>query len=79
MRNVAPDDVWDHLAGFAPANDVGLHDFRETDAGSMLRVKGQDGFCPIGPGLVIGRRRPRSRRCAPTSTARSCRKARSRR
>jgi 5-oxopent-3-ene-1,2,5-tricarboxylate decarboxylase/2-hydroxyhepta-2,4-diene-1,7-dioate isomerase len=54
MRNVAPDDVWDYLAGFAPANDVGLHDFRETDAGSMLRVKGQDGYCPIGPGLVSG-------------------------
>ena len=54
MRNVGPDDVWDHLAGFAPANDVGLHDFRDTDAGSMLRVKGQDGFCPIGPGLVRG-------------------------
>jgi 5-oxopent-3-ene-1,2,5-tricarboxylate decarboxylase/2-hydroxyhepta-2,4-diene-1,7-dioate isomerase len=54
MRNVAPADVWDHLAGFAPANDVGLHDFRDTDAGSMLRVKGQDGFCPIGPGLVSG-------------------------
>jgi 5-oxopent-3-ene-1,2,5-tricarboxylate decarboxylase/2-hydroxyhepta-2,4-diene-1,7-dioate isomerase len=54
MRNVAPSDVWDHLAGFAPANDVGLHDFRDTDSGSMLRVKGQDGFCPIGPGLVRG-------------------------
>ena len=54
MRNVGPDDVWDHVAGFAPANDVGLHDFRETDAGSMLRVKGQDGYCPIGPGLVSG-------------------------
>ena len=54
MRNVAPDDVWDHLAGFAPANDVGLHDYRDTDAGSMLRVKGQDGFCPVGPGLVRG-------------------------
>jgi 5-oxopent-3-ene-1,2,5-tricarboxylate decarboxylase/2-hydroxyhepta-2,4-diene-1,7-dioate isomerase len=54
MRNVSPDDVWDHLAGFAPSNDVGLHDFRDTDAGSMLRVKGQDGFCPIGPGIVRG-------------------------
>lgn len=54
MRNVAPDDVWDHLAGFAPANDVGAQDFRDTDAGSMLRVKGQDGFCPVGPGLVSG-------------------------
>jgi 5-oxopent-3-ene-1,2,5-tricarboxylate decarboxylase/2-hydroxyhepta-2,4-diene-1,7-dioate isomerase len=54
MRNVAPSDVWEHLAGFAPANDVGAQDFRDTDAGSMLRVKGQDGFCPIGPGLVRG-------------------------
>ncbi len=54
MRNVAREDVWDYLAGFAPANDVGAQDFRDTDAGSMLRVKGQDGFCPIGPGLVRG-------------------------
>jgi 5-oxopent-3-ene-1,2,5-tricarboxylate decarboxylase/2-hydroxyhepta-2,4-diene-1,7-dioate isomerase len=54
MRNVAREDVWDYLAGFAPANDVGAQDFRDTDAGSMLRVKGQDGFCPIGPGLVSG-------------------------
>ena len=54
MRNVAPDEVWDHLAGFAPANDVGAQDFRDTDAGSMLRVKGQDGCCPIGPGVVRG-------------------------
>ena len=54
MRDVSPDDVWDHLAGFSPANDVGAHDFRETDAGSMLRVKGMDGFCPIGPGIVSG-------------------------
>jgi len=54
MRNVAREDVWDHVAGFAPANDVGLHDFRETDAGSMLRVKGQDGYCPMGPGIVAG-------------------------
>ena len=54
MRDIAPADVWDYLAGFAPSNDVGSHDFRDTDAGSMLRVKGQDGFCPIGPGLVSG-------------------------
>jgi 5-oxopent-3-ene-1,2,5-tricarboxylate decarboxylase/2-hydroxyhepta-2,4-diene-1,7-dioate isomerase len=54
MRRVAPDDVWDHLAGFSVANDVGAHDFRDTDSGSMLRVKGQDGFCPLGPGLVRG-------------------------
>jgi 5-oxopent-3-ene-1,2,5-tricarboxylate decarboxylase/2-hydroxyhepta-2,4-diene-1,7-dioate isomerase len=54
MRSVKPADVWDYLQGFACANDVGAHDFRDTDSGSMLRVKGQDGFCPIGPGIVSG-------------------------
>jgi 5-oxopent-3-ene-1,2,5-tricarboxylate decarboxylase / 2-hydroxyhepta-2,4-diene-1,7-dioate isomerase len=53
-RNVLPEEVWEHLAGFAVANDVGLHDMRDTDSGSMLRVKGPDGFCPIGPGIVSG-------------------------
>jgi 5-oxopent-3-ene-1,2,5-tricarboxylate decarboxylase/2-hydroxyhepta-2,4-diene-1,7-dioate isomerase len=54
MRRVVAADVWDHLAGFCAANDAGVHDFRDTDAGSMLRVKGHDGFCPLGPGLVSG-------------------------
>ena len=52
MHGVAPADVLEHVYGFAPANDVGLHDFRHADRGSMLRVKGQDGFCPLGPALV---------------------------
>ena len=54
MRNVAPDDTWAYLAGFAPANDVGCHDYRDIDAGGMTRVKGMDGFCPVGPGIVRG-------------------------
>jgi len=53
-RNVTREEAWDCIAGFAPSNDFGCHDFRDTDAGSMLRVKGMDGFCPIGPGLVSG-------------------------
>jgi 5-oxopent-3-ene-1,2,5-tricarboxylate decarboxylase / 2-hydroxyhepta-2,4-diene-1,7-dioate isomerase len=53
-RNVTPDEAWDHIAGFAPALDMGLQDFRDTDQGSMLRVKGADGMMPIGPGLVRG-------------------------
>jgi 5-oxopent-3-ene-1,2,5-tricarboxylate decarboxylase/2-hydroxyhepta-2,4-diene-1,7-dioate isomerase len=52
MKGVGIDDVLDHVAGYAPANDVGLHDFRHADRGSMLRVKGQDGFLPIGPEIV---------------------------
>jgi len=53
-RNITVAQVWEHLAGFAPANDVGLQDMRDTDSGSMLRVKGGDGFCPVGPGIVSG-------------------------
>ncbi len=51
-RNVTQDQAWDHIAGYTIANDYGLHDFRDTDAGSMLRVKGSDTLCPLGPGLV---------------------------
>ena len=53
-RNVTPEEAWDHIAGFTCAIDMGLQDMRDTDAGSMLRVKGPDGFCPIGPGIVSG-------------------------
>jgi 5-oxopent-3-ene-1,2,5-tricarboxylate decarboxylase / 2-hydroxyhepta-2,4-diene-1,7-dioate isomerase len=52
MKGVGVDKVLDHVAGYAPANDVGLHDFRHADRGAMLRVKGQDGFLPIGPSVV---------------------------
>ena len=64
--------------GYTVANDYGLHDFRDTDAGSMLRVKGSDTLCPLGPGLVddwdfhgkrdpdAGERRGRAGRATPT-------------
>ncbi|MFC4049145.1 fumarylacetoacetate hydrolase family protein [Actinomadura syzygii] len=51
-RNVSPKEAGDYIAGYTVANDYGLHDFRDTDAGSMLRVKGSDTLCPLGPGLV---------------------------
>jgi 5-oxopent-3-ene-1,2,5-tricarboxylate decarboxylase / 2-hydroxyhepta-2,4-diene-1,7-dioate isomerase len=53
-RNVSPEQAGDCIAGYTVANDYGLHDFRDTDAGSMLRVKGSDTLCPLGPGLVTG-------------------------
>ncbi|MCP2341861.1 fumarylacetoacetate hydrolase family protein [Actinomadura rupiterrae] len=53
-RNIAPAEAGDYIAGYTVANDYGLHDFRDTDAGSMLRVKGSDTLCPLGPGLVTG-------------------------
>lgn len=51
-RNIAPEDAGDYIAGYSVSNDYGLHDFRDTDAGSMLRVKGSDTLCPIGPSMV---------------------------
>lgn len=53
-RNVTPDEAWDHIEGFCAALDMGLQDFRDTDQGSMLRVKGADTLLPIGPGIVRG-------------------------
>lgn len=53
-RNISPAEAGDYILGYSVANDYGLHDFRDTDAGSMLRVKGSDTLCPIGPGLVTG-------------------------
>ncbi|MGV8852566.1 MAG: fumarylacetoacetate hydrolase family protein [Rhodoglobus sp.] len=51
-RNVSPEQASDYIAGYSIGNDYGLHDFRDTDAGSMLRVKGSDTLAPVGPGLV---------------------------
>lgn len=51
-RNVSPGEAGRYIAGYTIANDYGLHDFRDTDAGSMLRVKGSDTLSPLGPGLV---------------------------
>ena len=53
-RNISPQEAGDYILGYSVANDYGLHDFRDTDSGSMLRVKGSDTLCPIGPGLVTG-------------------------
>ncbi|MFD1536268.1 fumarylacetoacetate hydrolase family protein [Nonomuraea guangzhouensis] len=53
-RNVSQEEAGAYIAGYTVANDFGLHDFRDTDAGSMLRVKGSDTLCPLGPGLVTG-------------------------
>jgi 5-oxopent-3-ene-1,2,5-tricarboxylate decarboxylase/2-hydroxyhepta-2,4-diene-1,7-dioate isomerase len=51
-RNISPSEAGEYIAGYTIGNDYGLHDFRDTDAGSMLRVKGSDTLAPIGPGVV---------------------------
>lgn len=49
---VSVEDALRYVRGYTVCNDWGIHDFRHADRGSMLRVKGQDGFCPLGPALV---------------------------
>ena len=51
-RGASVETALDCVRGYTVANDWGVHDFRHADRGSMLRVKGQDGFCPLGPALV---------------------------
>jgi len=53
-RNISPQEAGDYIRGYTVANDYGLHDFRDTDSGSMLRVKGADTLCPVGPGVIEG-------------------------
>jgi 5-oxopent-3-ene-1,2,5-tricarboxylate decarboxylase/2-hydroxyhepta-2,4-diene-1,7-dioate isomerase len=51
-HGVSVEAALEYVAGYTIANDWGAHDFRHADRGSMLRVKGQDGFCPLGPVIV---------------------------
>jgi len=51
-HRVSIDEALGYVGGYTVANDWGVHDFRHADRGSMLRVKGQDGFCPLGPVMV---------------------------
>ncbi len=50
--NVPVARALDYVKGYTIANDFGVHDFRHADRGAMFRVKGQDGFCPLGPVMV---------------------------
>ena len=52
MKGVPIERVLDFVGGYTCANDIGMHDFRHADRGAMLRVKGHDGFLPLGPELV---------------------------
>jgi 2-keto-4-pentenoate hydratase/2-oxohepta-3-ene-1,7-dioic acid hydratase in catechol pathway len=51
-RAVHPSDALDLVAGYAPANDVGVLDFRAADRGSNVLAKGRDGFTPVGSTLL---------------------------
>jgi 2-keto-4-pentenoate hydratase/2-oxohepta-3-ene-1,7-dioic acid hydratase in catechol pathway len=58
-RDLTPEQVPEHVAGYLVANDISARgDFPRPDAVAppfgwdWVAHKGQDGFCPIGPGLV---------------------------
>jgi 5-oxopent-3-ene-1,2,5-tricarboxylate decarboxylase/2-hydroxyhepta-2,4-diene-1,7-dioate isomerase len=53
-RNIRRGEAEDYIAGYTLANDYALHDFRDADRGSMVRVKGADTLGVVGPGLVRG-------------------------
>ncbi len=51
-KSVRISEALDYVAGYCLANDFALHDFRDADRGSMLRVKGADTLGVAGPRLV---------------------------
>ena len=58
-RDLTPEQVPDHVAGYVPANDISARArLTRTDAVAApfgfdwVGSKAQDGFCPLGPGLV---------------------------
>lgn len=58
-RGLEPAEVRDHIAGYLPANDISARArLSRSDAVAepfgfdWVGSKGQDGFCPIGPGLT---------------------------
>ncbi len=63
------------VQGYTIVNDFGVHDFRHADRGAMVRVKGQDGFCPMGPVMVdAGDVNPKICTYEPLSTVKSSKK-----
>ncbi|MFI1705032.1 fumarylacetoacetate hydrolase family protein [Streptomyces griseoruber] len=58
-RDLSPERALDHVAGYLAANDISARDrlrsalpVAEPFTYDWLGHKGQDGFCPLGPGLV---------------------------
>jgi 2-keto-4-pentenoate hydratase/2-oxohepta-3-ene-1,7-dioic acid hydratase in catechol pathway len=47
-RHVAAADALEHVAGYAPVNDVTARDLQQLDV-QFTRAKGYDTFCPVGP------------------------------
>jgi 2-keto-4-pentenoate hydratase/2-oxohepta-3-ene-1,7-dioic acid hydratase in catechol pathway len=53
IKNIAPEEAFDHIRGFACGNDVTARDLQRLD-GQWTRAKSFDAFCPVGPKIVSG-------------------------
>lgn len=51
-RDIRPEDAYEHVFGYAVANDVSGRDLQFLDGGQWYRGKGLDTFCPMGPWIV---------------------------
>ena len=61
-RNVRPEEALEYVAGYAPANDVGLHDFRHADRRiDVLGIEPPRAVLQRRGGTIRGV--PRRRRC----------------
>lgn len=51
LHDVAPDQVWDHVAGIVTANDFTCRDVMSATKTPLL-AKGFPGFAPLGPSVL---------------------------
>jgi 2-keto-4-pentenoate hydratase/2-oxohepta-3-ene-1,7-dioic acid hydratase in catechol pathway len=53
IKNIPPEEAFNHILGFTCANDVTARDLQRLD-GQWTRAKSFDTFCPLGPEIVSG-------------------------
>lgn len=52
-KNVKEEKAMDHVFGFTVAHDVSARDWQFKNGGQFLLGKSMDGFCPLGPAIVM--------------------------
>ncbi len=52
-KNIQYSEAHKYIMGYTIANDFGLHDFRDTDENSMVRVKGTNTLGVVGPDIAL--------------------------
>lgn len=57
--NIPEDEVYDHIFGYTIINDVTARDLQKRHKQWFLG-KSLDGFCPMGPAILIGNKQPQN-------------------